>query len=161
MRKIPLLLLLVFLGCATQVRAGGSVHVSGGYGCGYHGSSCEYGHFYCYAPGYYVPIFYSTGYYAYPGSYDDSAPYVVYSPPSTPSDNPGASPPAPATAPTPAPAPQINQQKAPNPIPYGFNIGTKLVQSPWSGFVINGATKAPEQVVYDANTGQAFRIPPL
>jgi hypothetical protein len=169
MKKYLLTLFLVFFGCAAQAHAGGSVHVGfGGYAYGYRGFYGGYGYRYYYAPRYYAPIGYGGyggygGYdYAYPITYDDSSQYAGYSSyPVTVLDSTGVPPSAsvPANAPTPAPVPQAAQKQPPNQIPYGFDTGTKLIKSPWSSFVINGANKAPEQVVYDANTGQAFRIP--
>lgn len=149
------MLCVVFLSCVAQARAGGSVHVGcGGYAAGGYG----YSH-YC-AHRYYSPIGYGGYYYGYPIVYDDGSLYTIYSPyPATAFDNSAVPPSPPAKAATPTPAPQTAQKQTINQIPYGFDIGTKLIKSPWSNFVINGANKAPEQVVYDANTGQAFRIP--
>lgn len=165
MKKAFLTLLLVVIGASAEARAGTTIHVSiGGGGFGYHGYGSYCGHYYCYAPRYYAPIFYGGYYYGYPGAYYDTSDYAVY--PTYPVPDSGVAPPTPAppaptaAAPATAPASQAAPKQAPNQIPYGFDIGTKLIKSPWSGFVINGAAKAPEQVVYDANTGQAFRIPP-
>jgi hypothetical protein len=62
-----------------------------------------------------------------------------------------AAPPPQAAAPAPADA-----QSAP---PYGSRIGnTTQIQSPYSQFVVT-STAARDTVVYDANTGQPFRVP--
>jgi hypothetical protein len=175
MRNILLALVLVLLTSLTQARAG-SVHVSVGFGgqsFGYRGSSygCGYYPYFSARRSYYSPVFYGGGYYGsgyyggyYPASYNNSDySYSSYPTEESSLTQPAAPAPQPTAVPAiPTPAAiQSTGQKTPNPVPYGFDIGTKLVKSPWSGFVINGATRPVEQVVYDANTGQAFRIPSL
>jgi len=138
-------------------------------------SSHFYGYPYSYRRaylGYGYPYYYSSfGYGGYYGGYDDyptsydsydvGSQYAVYpSSPDTAPDSTGTPPNASAKATIPATPPPVAPKQPLNQIPYGFDIGTKLIKSPWSGFVINGANRPPEQVVYDANTGQAFRIPP-
>lgn len=45
-------------------------------------------------------------------------------------------------------------------VPYGHtSAGTGQVKSPWSDFALSTGGKSPGQIVYDANTGQPFRIP--
>jgi hypothetical protein len=165
MRSILLALFFLGFGCLAHAYPGGGGHGgSGGYshgGGGYHRS---------YRGAYYAPYGYDYGgYYGYdyPFSYDDGTFYDASSDPgstpvSTNSVPPVSAPPAAASVTTPdaTTSPPTAKKPAANQIPFGFDIGTKLIKSPWSNFVINGANKAPEQVVYDANTGQAFRIPP-
>jgi hypothetical protein len=43
-------------------------------------------------------------------------------------------------------------------VPYGYLNGG-MVKSPWSDFTMSVGGKASGQIVYDPNTGQAFRIP--
>lgn len=43
-------------------------------------------------------------------------------------------------------------------IPYGFLSGG-TVRSPWSDFSMSVGGKTSGQVIYDPNTGQAFRVP--
>ncbi len=138
MRKSLLTLVIVLLGCASQARAGVSIHIGvGGYHCGYQGFCGGHGYSYCYPYHYYGPVYYG-GYSSYPsvGYYDSS--YVAYSP-----EPANAPPTVPPPAPAPSTTPQTTQKLASNQIPYGFDIGTKLIKSPWSGFVISGAAKAP------------------
>ncbi len=157
----------VLLAGALQAQAGVSVHINiGGYGCGYQGGYCGRGYSACYAPRYCSPFAYGGFGYAYPSTYFYGASYPVYASYPVETYAPTLPPPVPAPAPTPvttaAPAQvqQVASSSTANQVPYGFDLGTKLIKSPWSGFVINGANKAPEQIVFDANTGQAFRIPP-
>jgi hypothetical protein len=178
---------LILLSWAGTAHAGVTVHVGAG-GSGrtssFSGSShyvshgCYSGRSFPSRPGYYsYGLGSGYGYAVGAIGYDDfdsdfSTPYYPATPtPVYPSAvNPASSLPVyPAVAVTPSAspssssvAPAVSAPKQPlNQIPYGFDLGTKLVKSPWSGFVFNGAAKAPDQVVYDANTGQAFRIPPL
>ncbi|MEM9398866.1 MAG: hypothetical protein AAF984_01540 [Verrucomicrobiota bacterium] len=44
-------------------------------------------------------------------------------------------------------------------VPYGHMQNGGEVRSPWSNFTVSVGGKSPGDVVYDANTGQAFRIP--
>lgn len=44
-------------------------------------------------------------------------------------------------------------------VPYGYMLPDGRIRSPWSNFEMSVGGKAPGQVVYDANTGQGFRIP--
>ncbi|MFH1066673.1 MAG: hypothetical protein V1746_02055 [bacterium] len=43
-------------------------------------------------------------------------------------------------------------------IPYGFLSGGR-VKSPWSDFSMSVGGKTSGEVIYDPNTGQAFRVP--
>jgi hypothetical protein len=172
MKSFLLTLFVVCLGCNVQAHGGGGSGHGGG------GSYSHGGYYRSYGAGFYAPSGYGYGYddgfgYDYPFYYDggsveyDASPYPssAVSPASVPpsacvpatsvsSTAPATTTPVPASPSLPAKKPALNQ------IPFGFDIGTKLIKSPWSSFVINGAGKPPEQVVYDANTGQAFRIPP-
>ncbi|MFZ5806883.1 MAG: hypothetical protein ACOY3I_06735 [Verrucomicrobiota bacterium] len=43
-------------------------------------------------------------------------------------------------------------------IPYGYMRGGKI-KSPWSDFTVSAGGKTSGEIIYDANTGQAFRVP--
>ncbi len=43
--------------------------------------------------------------------------------------------------------------------PYGFVRGDGTIRSPWSEFSLSLGGLSPGQIVYDAHTGQPFRIP--
>jgi hypothetical protein len=43
--------------------------------------------------------------------------------------------------------------------PYGYVTDARTVRSPWSNFEVGLGGKTAGQVVFDTNTGQAFRIP--
>ncbi|MEM9444195.1 MAG: glycine zipper domain-containing protein [Verrucomicrobiota bacterium] len=43
--------------------------------------------------------------------------------------------------------------------PYGHILAGGNIKSPWSEFTMSLGGKSPGQIVFDANTGQAFRIP--
>lgn len=117
-----------------------------------HGSWVWLGGYYMYppnpgsvwVPGHYVYFHHSHTWVS--GYWDTPEPVVVYNTP----------PPPPAPAPVVVQSPQPAVQAE---VPYGNRLGsTTQIQSPYSSFVINSSAPR-DTVVYDANTGQPFRIP--
>jgi hypothetical protein len=131
---------------ATYVRVG--VGVGYGGGCGYYPYRPYWHGYYPYGPAYFGPtVVYTTPVYGTS---------TVYTPISTTTTQ------TTTTTSTPAPAvqPQIpaiaNTTSAP---PYGIPESDTQVKSPFSNFVISDTGMKSGTVVYDAYTGQPFRIP--
>lgn len=130
---------------ATYVRVGVGVGYGGGWG------------YYPYRP-------WGYGYYPYGPAYYAYSPTVVYTTPvytAAPVYTPVATTTTQTTTTAPASQPQVqpattNTTSVP---PYGIPESDSQVKSPFSNFIISDTGMKSGTVVYDAYTGQPFRIP--